>query len=199
MSNTKALLDYRKHLKARKPAFIRQDAHKRPALGRKWRRPKGIQSKMRKHLHGYRRSVSTGYSSPRAVHSLHPSGLQGIVVKTLHELSAVNSKTQGAIIAHVGLKRKMELIQYTIDKKIPVLNVKDPAMYLKKIQEDLQKKKEQQTTKLKEKKTKENELKKVATEKAKETERKENAEAFAEEDKKKEQVKEMEKVLTKRQ
>ena len=193
MSALQSLLDYRKHLKRRKPDFIRQDAHKRPALGRKWRRPRGIQSKMRKNKRGYRASVSTGYSSPRAVHGLHPSGLRGVVVHTLRELQALDPKTQGATIAHVGLKRRIELLQHAVDKKIPVLNIKDAAAFLKKTDEERKQKREVQATKLQQKQKKHEELKKTA--KAKEE--KQGTADLAPEEKKKEAIKEMEKVLTK--
>ncbi len=197
MSSTKTLLEWRKRLKAKKPDFIRQDAHKRPALGRKWRRPKGIQSKMRKHLHGYRRSVSTGYSSPRAVHGLHPSGMQPVLIHTIKDLKSIDSKIQGVVLAHVGMKRKTELLQYAIEKKITVLNIKDPAAYLKQVQQDRQKQKEEQSTKQKEKQQKSGESRKPE-EKAKESVQKEEG-ALPEDEKKKEQLKEMEKVLTKKQ
>jgi len=199
MSDIKSLLEYRKKLKARKPDFIRQDAHKRPALGRKWRRPRGIQSKMRKHLHGYRKSVSTGYSSPRAVKGMHKSGLKPTVVQTLEGIKALG-KGQGAVIGHVGMKRKLELLRYAAEKNIAVLNVKDPKAYLAKAEEDRKKTKEEKTSKLQEKKHRQEDLKKAA--KAKEAEKKEGVEALTEEGKKedkKEQVREAEKVLTKRE
>ena len=47
MAETKKLLELRKKIKGKKPNFIRQDAHKHKRLARKWRKPKGIQSKMR--------------------------------------------------------------------------------------------------------------------------------------------------------
>ncbi|MBI4150466.1 50S ribosomal protein L32e [Candidatus Woesearchaeota archaeon] len=196
MSNLKALLEYRKHLKGRKPEFIRQDAHKHPSLGRKWRRPRGIQSKMRKNKRGYRASVTIGYRSPKTVRGLHPSGLQSVVVHTLDGLKALDTKTQGATIAHVGMKQKMELLRFAVEKKIPVLNVKDVALFLKKAEEARQLKKEEQEGKRNAKLQKQEELKKVA--KTKEAEKKEEA-APPSEEKKKEEVKEVEKILTKKE
>ena len=140
-------------LKAKKPDFIRQDTHKRPALGVKWRRPKGIQAKMRKHLHGYRKQVSTGYSSPRAVRGLHRSGLKEALVHTVEDMKTLD-KTQGAVIGHVGLKRKLELLRYALEKKLTVLNVKDPQAFLKKVEEENKMRKEKKVSKIQEKKQK---------------------------------------------
>jgi len=194
MNTFQTLLAYRKHMKARKPDFIRQDEHKRPALGKKWRRPKGIQSKMRKNKRGYRASVTTGYSSPRLVRGLHPSGLRAIVIHTLNELNALDPKTQGAMLGHVGLKRKMELLRHAREKNIPVLNVKDVAGFIKKVEDERMQKRQEQTTKLQQKQKRQEELKKTAKEKEG---KKEGGEETAPEEKKKEQLKEMEKVLTK--
>ena len=43
-----SLLELRRAMKRKKPDFIRQDSHKKAGLGAKWRKPKGIHSKMRK-------------------------------------------------------------------------------------------------------------------------------------------------------
>ena len=67
-------LALRAQMKGKKPEFIRQDAHKKPGLGWKWRRPKGITSKMRLHLKGYRRIVKKGYRSPKDVRGLTKDG-----------------------------------------------------------------------------------------------------------------------------
>ena len=149
---------------------------------------------MRLNLHGYRRQVGTGFSSPNAVHGLHRSGLMPVIVRTAEELKALDVKTQGVIIGHVGMKRKLELLKLATEKKAAVLNVKDPAAFLKKVEEERKRRKETQTSRLQQKKQKQEELKKTA--KAKEAEKEEPS---SEEDKKKEQVKEAEKVLTKRE
>ena len=61
------LLQLRKRIKAKKPNFVRQDSHKQKEVKKKWRKPKGMQSKMRLKKKGYRKSVSIGYGSPKKV------------------------------------------------------------------------------------------------------------------------------------
>ena len=39
------LLKLRKRIKKKKPRFVRQDSHKKPKLKKKWKKPKGLQSK----------------------------------------------------------------------------------------------------------------------------------------------------------
>ena len=48
------LLNVRKEMKERKPEFIRQDNPKRMKLNYKWRKPKGVHSKIRHHFKGRR-------------------------------------------------------------------------------------------------------------------------------------------------
>ena len=75
MKDFKTLLNIRKKIKSKKPFFFRQDAHKNLKLGDKWRKPKGLHSKMRLGFKGYRKSVSIGYGSPKITKNLHKSGL----------------------------------------------------------------------------------------------------------------------------
>ena len=72
------LLEIRKELKGRKPDFIRQDNNRRIRIGRqnRWRKPKGIHSKIRHHFKGRRKMPSPGFKSPAKVRWLHDSGLK---------------------------------------------------------------------------------------------------------------------------
>ena len=69
------LLDKRRRIKKKKPDFIMQSAHKKSRLEQKWKRPRGIDSKMRLNLKGHQKCVEVGYRSPRAVRGLDKSGL----------------------------------------------------------------------------------------------------------------------------
>lgn len=188
------LLKLRKKIKARKPNFVRQDAHKKGEIKEKWRRPKGLQSKMRLHKKGYRRSPSMGYRSPRAVRGLHSSGLIPVIVSSKKELENIDEKSQGAIIAKaVSMKKKIELVNYAKEKGIIILNIKDIDKFLAKVDE-----------KLKEKKTKKEERKKEKEKKEKKKEAKPKeeeklAEKLTEEKEKEQEKKERDKLLTKKE
>lgn len=129
---TKKLLILRKEISKRRPEFVMQDHHKRPETQRRWRKPKGMHSKMRHGVWGRPASVSVGYRGPAAVRGLHDSGLQHLLVNTMEELAALDVKTQGAIIGKVGGKRKSELLAVCKQKGVTVFNVK-------KIDEEIQK------------------------------------------------------------
>jgi len=186
------LLELRKKLKKRKPDFLRQDAHKVKRLKKKWRAPKGIHSKMRRKLRGYRKQPSIGYSSPKKVRYLHPSGLKEILVHNLKNLENINPKIEAAVIAKtVGVRKKIELLKKTKELKINVLNVKNIDEFIKKVEEKFKKQKEKAAKREEEKKkAKEEALKKAKEKKEKEKEK-------TEEEKKKEEEKEKKAVLEK--
>lgn len=194
----KDLLELRKKIKRKKPNFIRQDAHKKKRLGKKWRKPKGIHSKIRRRLKGHRKRVEIGYCSPSKVKFLDKSGLKNILVKSVNEIKNVGPKDEGVTISgKTGLKKKVEIVKEALKSNIKILNIKKPEEFLKKVEEEMKKRKEK-----KEKYKAEKEVKKKEAEKrAKEKEEKEKKEKEAEGEKgegekKKEEKKEMDKILT---
>ena len=117
------MLAVRKELKERKPEFIRQDNPKRKKLNYKWRKPKGIHSKIRHHFKGRRKMPSPGYKSPVAVKGLHSTGLEMVRVVSAHEVSKIDKSTQGIIVARTaGKKRKLEILKKAKELGVSVLN-----------------------------------------------------------------------------
>ncbi len=197
----------RKNIKKKKPTFTRQDSHKKKRVGKKWRRPKGLQSKMRLGFKGYKKSIKIGYGSPRAVKGLESNGLRGVKVCSVLDMAALDPSKDGAIIASsVGIRKKVGILKEAKQKKIKIINIKDSEKFLKEVEELFKKKKEKKEEKVKEKKKKKEEKEKKAIEKGKEEgkeekkEEKETIESLAEkEDKKVEEKKELDKMLTKKE
>ncbi len=189
-------LELRKKLKKKKPSFLRQRATNLIKLKKCWRKPKGIQSKMRKKLKGHRRPVSIGYSSPKLVRGLHPTGLAQILVNTLSDMDKIK-ENQGIIISSkVGLKKKVDIIKKIKEKNLIILNIKEPESIIKKLEDKIKKSKEE---KLK-RETKKEKSKKEALKKAEEKE-KESKEKIPEqeEEESKKQKEEKRKLLEKKQ
>lgn len=196
MSSFEDLLKLRRNIKKKKTDFIRQDFHKKARLKKKWRKARGIHSKIRLSKRGHRKKVEVGYKSPKKIRGLHKSGLKIKLVNSLKDIKDIDKNREGVIIAkNVGLKKKIELIKKIIENKITILNIKNPNEYLKKIEDALKRRKEEKEKKkqIKEKKRKEKE-KKVKEKKEKKGEL---AEKIEEEEKEKEK-KEKDKLLTKR-
>lgn len=189
------LLKIRRAAKAKKPKFIRQDAHKKSRLRPCWRKPKGIQSKMRLRRPGYRRSVEVGYGAPAEVRGLSREGLVPVAVNNLSELSKIERGQAAVISRRVGQRKKVEIANKAKDLGIKILNIKDVEAYIKSVSEKLKKKKEEKEKAVKEKEKKKDEKEKKAEEKKKEG----LAEKLTDEEKKEKEKKEREKVLTKKE
>jgi len=187
------LLELRKKIKKRKPEYIRQEAHKTIRLEDKWRKPKGLHSKMRLHKKGNRASPEVGYGSPKEVRGLHSSGLEMVWIYNPEQLKKVDSKKQGIIIGStVGLKKKLMIIGKCKESNIKILNMKDVDAFTKKANEDIANKKKAKESAKKEKDDK----KKKADKK---DEKKElEAKLMTEEEKKEADKKEKDKLLIKK-
>jgi large subunit ribosomal protein L32e len=178
----------------KKLKFTRQDAHKKVRLGNKWRRPKGLHSKMRLSKKGYNKSVSIGYGSSRKTIGLDKSGLKLIVIKSLKELEKIDAKNECVAFSKtLGLKKKVEILKQAVKKSINVVNVRDVDVFLKNVEEKIKKTKEE-----KEKLKKKKEVKKKEKEKAGKKKTIDEKVGKTDEEKKEEEKKERDKLLTKK-
>ena len=117
-------LKKRKQISSKRPVFLRQEWHRRQRLqGAKWRRPRGMHSKLRRHM-GYRPNVvSIGYGGPKAARNLHPSGFQEVMVHNVKDLQKIDPAVQAARVAHtVGMKKRIAIEEKADEMKIRVLN-----------------------------------------------------------------------------
>jgi len=123
MASVKELLNLRKQIKAHKPNFVREESWRYKRVKENWRRPKGIDSHMRKQKKGWPKRVKVGYRGPRAARYLHPSGYYDILVHNVAELSNLDHKKDAARIASaVGKRKRKEIIEKAKTLKIKVLN-----------------------------------------------------------------------------
>jgi large subunit ribosomal protein L32e len=109
---------------SKRPDFKRQEYHRRKRLQRTgWRRPRGLHSKMRRHM-GYRgKVVRIGYGGPKAVRHLHPSGFAEVVVHNVADLEKIDPKVQAARVAHtVGMRKRTQIEDRADEMKIRILN-----------------------------------------------------------------------------
>lgn len=117
------LLGVRKSAKSKKPEFLRQEWFRYKRLGLKWRKPRGLHSKIRRHFKYRPNVVSIGYGAPAAVRFYHPSGFQEKLVHNVKELENTDPKTHAIRIAHsVGTKKRLSIIKKADETGIRVLN-----------------------------------------------------------------------------
>jgi large subunit ribosomal protein L32e len=121
--NQKRVLALRERHKAKKPSFRREESWRYKRVSQIWRKPDGVDSKMRKHKKGWPKSVEIGYRGPKVARGLHPSGYVEVPVRTVDDLSKVDPKTQAIRVAHtVGLKKRAEISLRASEMGIHILN-----------------------------------------------------------------------------
>ncbi|HSV41887.1 MAG TPA: 50S ribosomal protein L32e [Methanomassiliicoccales archaeon] len=119
----KEMLVLRKEIADRRPPFRRQEWFRYQKLGEKWRKPRGLHSKMRRH-YGYRPTiVSIGFRGPAEVRGLHSSGFEEVMVFNTKQLAGVDPKIQAVRIGGtVGGKKRIEILSKADEIGIRVLN-----------------------------------------------------------------------------
>ena len=138
-------IDLRNQMKKKKLTFIRQDTHKKKRLAKNWRKPRGIDSKLRLQLRGKGKLVKVGYKSPKAVRGLNREGLKEILVCNINDLNLIKEGMVGVIGSTVGARKKIDIIKKATEKKIKLANYTEE--FIKKAEEKLKSKKEEQKAK----------------------------------------------------
>jgi len=117
------LLEIRRIKKSKEPDFIRQESWRYVRVKPNWRRPRGIDSKMRLKKKGYPKSPNIGYRGPKLVRGLHPSGFREIIVHNVKELEGIDPNRYAIRIASsVGRKKRLKIIERADQLGIRVLN-----------------------------------------------------------------------------
>ena len=120
---TKLMLNKKAEIAKRRPKFKRQEWFRYKKLGTKWRKPRGLTSKMRVGRK-YRPPMATvGFRTPVAVRDYHPSGFKEVLVYNPRDLKDLDPKTQAARIGHsVGTRKREQIIKSADKMEIRVLN-----------------------------------------------------------------------------
>jgi large subunit ribosomal protein L32e len=124
MTDKKRLLEVRKTIKGKKPDFKQQNFGRKKRISDRWKRPRGIQSKMRHKFKGYPIMVSKGWRSPVAVRGLNNKGYETVLVHKASDLDHVEKHHAIIVAATVGNKKRMEIIEKAEKLNIPIANIK---------------------------------------------------------------------------
>jgi len=110
-------------ISGRRPAFKRQEWFRYARLGEKWRKPKGIHSKMKRRLKRRQPMVDIGFRGPASVRGLHPSGFEEVLIHNIDGLEDIDPKVQAVRIGGtVGTKKRIAIEDRAAELGIRVLN-----------------------------------------------------------------------------
>jgi len=114
-------------MKHKRHKFLRVDTNRFSRIGKnrrklqKWRRPRGKSNKLRLGRAGYSASPKVGFRTSRD----EAGRIKGLMPKLVHNLAELSmlTKDEGAIIARVGARKKLDIIKRADELKIKILNL----------------------------------------------------------------------------
>jgi large subunit ribosomal protein L32e len=113
-------------VKKRSKKFIRHQADQFKRIARSsWRKPKGIDGRVRRRFKGAIPMPSIGYGSDKATRNIHPHGFRTVVINNTSELEMLmmHNRTYAATVAHsVSSRVRREIIQRAEQLAIRVTN-----------------------------------------------------------------------------
>jgi len=117
------LVDVRRAVSERRPDFVRPESWRYERLKPMWRKPKGLDNKVRKGKKGWPRRVKVGYRGPAESRYLHPSGHYEVVVQNQVQLeSLVPGRDVARIGATVGAKKRAQILDRAKELGLRVVN-----------------------------------------------------------------------------
>ena len=118
-----ALVEARKKNAEKRPRFVRQESWRYVRISPEWRKPKGVDSKMRRADKGWPALVKVGYRGPTKSRGLHPSGHFEALVQRPGDLDGlVPGRDVARIGRGVGARKREAILARAKELGVRILN-----------------------------------------------------------------------------
>ena len=110
--------------KRNNPKFVRWMSTALVRVKPPWRKPHGINSKVRAKFAGKLPMPTVGYGADKRTRFLHPSGFREVMVSNVDNLKRITDvqKEAARITSSVGKRKRTEIVKKAEELKIKVLN-----------------------------------------------------------------------------
>jgi len=120
-------LSHKKIIRKRTKKFTKFEVDDYPAgrLTRAWRRPRGIDNRMRRRFRGNKPNVRIGYGSDRDSRHRLPSGFRKLLIRTPAELEILlmNNRSYAAEVAsNISARKKAQIVRRAAELNVVVTN-----------------------------------------------------------------------------
>ncbi len=119
----KELVAKRSEVAKNRPEFVRQESWRYVRIHPEWRKPKGVDNKVRRQDKGWPALVRVGYRGPVESRGLHPSGHFDVLVYRASDLSSlVPGRDVARIGGTVGARKRQDILARATELGIRVVN-----------------------------------------------------------------------------
>ncbi|VDD83865.1 unnamed protein product, partial [Mesocestoides corti] len=112
-------------VKKKNRARIKHQSDRYVRLGDKWRKPKGIDNRVRRRFKGQIRMPRVGYRTAKRCRHIHPDGFKHVLINNVKELEVLMMQHRthaGVISSTVARKNRVKIVERAKELNIRIVN-----------------------------------------------------------------------------